>query len=63
MSNVTTLGAFLRKARSDAKLTQRQVEDATSGEVSNAYLSQLESGKIKSPGPIIHAYPVKTHRS
>jgi transcriptional regulator with XRE-family HTH domain len=45
------LGALLIKARSDRKLSQRDVAAATGGDVSNAYLSQLETGKIKSPSP------------
>ena len=47
------LGSFLRKARGDAGLTQRDVERETG--VSNAYLSQLESGKVREPSPrILH---------
>ena len=38
---------ILRTFRERAKLTLRQVEEATS--ISNAYLSQLETGKIKRP--------------
>ena len=36
-----------KKLRKDKKLTLRQVEEITG--ISNAYLSQLENGKIKSP--------------
>jgi transcriptional regulator with XRE-family HTH domain len=36
-----------KKLRKDKKLTLRQVEEITG--ISNAYLSQLETGKIKSP--------------
>lgn len=32
-------------------MTQRDVEEATNKEVSNGYLSQLESGKISKPSP------------
>ena len=32
-------------------MTLRDVEEATSKEVSNGYLSQLESGKINKPSP------------
>jgi transcriptional regulator with XRE-family HTH domain len=32
-------------------LSLRQVEEATEGVVSNAYLSQLEKGKIREPSP------------
>lgn len=48
-----SLGRFLQKARSDKKLSLRGVEEATGGEVSNAYLSQLETGKITKPSPHI----------
>lgn len=38
------------KARREALgLSLRDVEQITAGEVSNAYLSQLENGKIKNP--------------
>jgi transcriptional regulator with XRE-family HTH domain len=51
----TSLGSRLLKLRSAAGLTLRQVEEATGREVSNAYLSQLEKGKIKMPSPnILH---------
>jgi len=45
------LGPLLRKARTEAGYTQRDVERETS--VSNAYLSQLESGKVREPSPTI----------
>lgn len=45
------LSHFLRTARERKGLTLRAVEQATG--VSNAYLSQLESGKIKQPSPVI----------
>jgi len=38
---------ILRELRQRATLTLRQVEEATG--ISNAYLSQLETGKIKRP--------------
>jgi HTH-type transcriptional regulator, competence development regulator len=48
-----TLGSVLREARLSAGLSQREVERATG--VSNAYLSQLESGKVHEPSPkILH---------
>jgi len=47
------LGAFLSKLRKDSGFSLRGVEDATSRMVSNAYLSQLEKGKIKKPSPNI----------
>jgi transcriptional regulator with XRE-family HTH domain len=46
-----TLGAVIKKARQDVRMSQRDVEEATGKEVSNAYLSQLESGKITKPSP------------
>lgn len=45
------LGAFIRKARQDVSMSLREVEEATNKEVSNGYLSQLESGKITKPSP------------
>lgn len=43
------LGSFLAAARNSVGLTLRAVERDTG--ISNAYLSQLENGKIKSPAP------------
>ena len=48
---VNSLGAFIKKARQDVSMTLREVEEATQKEVSNGYLSQLESGKITKPSP------------
>lgn len=48
------LARFLVSARKNRGMTLRQVE-AGSG-ISNAYLSQLERGKIKQPSPnVLHA--------
>lgn len=46
-----SLGEFLQTARDRTGLSLRAVERAT--EVSNAYLSQIESDKIQQPSPII----------
>lgn len=43
------LGTFLASARNKLELTLRAVEEETG--ISNAYLSQLEHGKIKTPAP------------
>jgi transcriptional regulator with XRE-family HTH domain len=43
------LGSFLASARNAAGMTLRAVESDTG--ISNAYLSQLENGKVKSPSP------------
>jgi HTH-type transcriptional regulator, competence development regulator len=43
------LGSFLAAARNSAGMSLRGVERATG--ISNAYLSQLETGKIKTPAP------------
>jgi len=52
---VNPLGAYLRKARLDMPMTLRDVEEATNREISNGYLSQLESGKISKPSPhVLH---------
>jgi transcriptional regulator with XRE-family HTH domain len=50
-----TLGKHLAALRNAARLSLRQVEEATDKEVSNAYLSQLENDKISKPSPnILH---------
>lgn len=38
---------YLRKLRKDRGWSLRDVEKLTNGRISNAYLSQLESGKVK----------------
>jgi transcriptional regulator with XRE-family HTH domain len=45
------LGAFLADLRTTKRFSLREVEEATGKAVSNAYLSQLEKGKIQSPSP------------
>lgn len=47
----TKLGKFLQAARERKSLTLRAAEKATG--VSNAYLSQLENGKIRQPSPVV----------
>jgi transcriptional regulator with XRE-family HTH domain len=46
-----TLGQYLASIRLDRKMSLRQVEEISNKEVSNAYLSQLETGKILQPSP------------
>jgi transcriptional regulator with XRE-family HTH domain len=49
------LGAYLKSVRAGIGLSLRDVEEASGKEVSNAYLSQLENGKIVKPSPnILH---------
>jgi len=55
-SGAQSLAEFLSYTRGIKKLTLRDVEEATDHEVSNAYLSQLETGKISRPSPnVLHA--------
>ena len=50
------LGAVLADLRTAKGLSLREVEEATGKAVSNAYLSQLENGKIKKPSPnVLHS--------
>lgn len=49
MAPVQVLGAELRRIRKARGVTLRAVEEATG--ISNAYLSQLETGKITRPSP------------
>src|SRR5215471_2061541 len=49
--NMIRLGRMLADARRRQRLTQRAVQEAVG--VSNAYLSQLETGKVQSPSPTV----------
>jgi len=50
------LGALLSDLRKAKGLSLREVEEATDKAVSNAYLSQLENGRIKKPSPnVLHS--------
>jgi HTH-type transcriptional regulator, competence development regulator len=50
------LGQHLAAIRTDRGFSLRQVEDLTNKLVSNAYLSQIEKGKVLHPSPnILHA--------
>ncbi len=50
------LGEYLASLRLSKRMSLREVEDATEKAVSNAYLSQLENGRIGKPSPnILHA--------
>ena len=46
-----TVGRLLADARKRCKLTLRAVEDTVG--ISNAYLSQLENGKVRAPSPMV----------
>lgn len=48
-----TFGLYIAGLRAKTGLSLRAVEQATDNEVSNAYLSQLENGKIAKPSPDI----------
>jgi len=45
------LGAYLNSLRAGLEMSLRDVEEATDKQISNAYLSQLENGKILRPSP------------
>ena len=47
----SVLGVVLADLRKAKGLSLREVQEATNGAVSNAYLSQLEHQKIKKPAP------------
>ena len=56
ISNTHALSSYLANIRVAKGLTLRQVEEATDKKVSNAYLSQLENGRIGKPSPnILHS--------
>jgi len=46
-----TLADYLGRIRKEKRLTLRAVEEKT--KISNAYLSQIENGKISSPSPSV----------
>ncbi len=46
-----TLGQALKQARTDKKLSLRDVERATDHKISNGYLSLVESDQIDQPSP------------
>ena len=50
------LGSFLYDLRTAKRLSLRGVEEAADRAVSNAYLSQVENGKIRKPSPdVLHS--------
>ena len=49
----SALGGLLADLRSAKGLSLREVEEATGRAVSNAYLSQLEKGRIQQPSPSV----------
>src|SRR5579885_142721 len=50
-SDDNPLGAYLKQVRDAQGLSLRDVQGKT--EISNAFLSQIESGKVKNPSPIM----------
>ncbi len=55
-AQVSDLGAVLADLRKAKGHTLREVAEASDNAVSNAYLSQLENGKIKKPSPnVLHS--------
>lgn len=52
-SKELTLGQYLADQRILKHMTLREVEQACNGDVSNAYLSQLEHDRISKPSPNI----------
>jgi transcriptional regulator with XRE-family HTH domain len=56
VARASELGAVLADLRSAKGFSLREVEEATGKAVSNAYLSQLENGKIRKPSPnVLHS--------
>ena len=47
------LGQYLWTLRKAAAMSLRDVEEASENRVSNGYVSQLETGRIKNPSPAI----------
>jgi transcriptional regulator with XRE-family HTH domain len=56
IGNPEPLGTYLNRVRRATGMTLRDVEAATSKNVTNGYLSQIEKGDIKQPSPrILHS--------
>jgi transcriptional regulator with XRE-family HTH domain len=56
VAGASELSALLGDLRMAKGFSLREVEEATGNAVSNAYLSQLENGKIKKPSPnVLHS--------
>jgi transcriptional regulator with XRE-family HTH domain len=56
VGRASELGTLLADLRTAKGLSLREVEEATGKAVSNAYLSQLENGKIRKPSPnVLHS--------
>jgi transcriptional regulator with XRE-family HTH domain len=56
VARASELGALLADLRKAKGLSLRDVEEATGKAVSNAYLSQLENGRIQKPSPhVLHS--------
>lgn len=51
MNTNNNLGTYLKALRDNQELSLRDVQSKTG--ISNAFLSQLESGKIKNPNPVM----------
>ena len=55
-TNLLPLGEYLAALRNARRMSLRDVEEGTGKSVSNAYLSQIEHGKIAKPSPnILHS--------
>jgi len=55
MGQPNELGGLVADLRTAKGLSLREVEEATGKAVSNAYLSQLENGRIRKPSPhVLH---------
>lgn len=66
MSDMNSFGPQMKARREALGLTLREVAAICNGELSNAYISQLESGKIKKPSAhvvllLCSAYGISTN--
>src|SRR5438445_7110557 len=63
-ATASDLGPYLKRLRGRLGWSLREVEARTQGQVHNAYLSQIESGRVRSPsvellGALAAAYGVE----